>query len=99
MSNPLEPDVHWNTKMKLDLAHLERCCMPMPHQVTDQSSIFVDAFGPKTIRNPCCLYNGFIVAKVVDYAHKARIEHTKGVSQERIQTGDTGPREFLGVRI
>ena len=73
--DPLARDKDRQFHMQLDLAHLERGRMPVPHQVPDQPGIVLHAFGAFAIAHPRRLADRRIVAHVIDHPDKPVIQH------------------------
>src|ERR1700756_2925033 len=71
--------------MKLDLAHLERGCMAMPHQVVDETAVFADLLSATAVRDPRRLHDSRVVAHVIDDAHEAVVEHRQRLVEDFLQ--------------
>ena len=66
VADPLAGNEHRQLDVKLDLAHLERRRVPVPHQIPDQPFVILHGFGAAPIADAGGLGDGSIVAHIVD---------------------------------
>jgi hypothetical protein len=71
MTDPLAGDVDGKADQELVLHHLERCRMPVSHQVADQPTIVPDGFGPLAVRDSRGLNDRRVVPHVVNEHHES----------------------------
>ena len=88
VTDPLPGDEDRQFDVELDLAHLERCGVPVPHQVADQSFVVADRFRALAVGDPGRLHHGRVVPHVVDHADEAVVEHGQRLEQEGLHRRD-----------
>jgi len=74
----LTRDVQWHFNMKLKFNHLERCCVPVTHQIPYKSSITSRSRRSVPVRDPSGLYDGVIKIfpwHVVNKSDKPMVEY------------------------
>ena len=74
MANPLPPAVHGNADEELQLHHLERRRVPVPHQVADQRAVVGDGPGAFAVTYPRSLNHRPIVAHNVHQADETVVQ-------------------------
>ena len=84
VADPLAGDEDRQLDVELDLAHLERGRVPVPHQVADQPLVVRDRLGAAAIADAGRLHDGRVVAHVVDDPDQPVVEHRDGVVQPRL---------------
>jgi hypothetical protein len=75
MADPLPRHEYRQLHVILDLAHLERRGVAVPHEIVDQPAILADLLGAAAVADPCRLHHRGVVAHVVDDADETVIEH------------------------
>src|SRR5882672_4794090 len=85
MADPLARHEDRQLHVVLDLAHLERRRMAMPHQVVDQPAVLADLLGAAAVAHPGGLHDGSIVSHVVDDADKSVIENRQRLEKNFLQ--------------
>ena len=75
MADPLPPAVHRHADQELDLGHLERRGVPVPHQVADQRAVVGDLARAFAVADARRLHHGLVVAHHVDQADEPVVEH------------------------
>ena len=81
--------------MKLDLWHLKRRCVAVPHQIADQTTILTHLFCALSIGHTGGLNDRFIGAHIIDDTHETVIEYRQRHAQNLIERLDTGTHNFL----
>jgi hypothetical protein len=97
MTDPLSRHENRQLHMVLDLAHLERRRVTMPHEIVDETAILADLLGAAAVAHPCGLHHGGIVAHVVDDADEAVIEHGQRLVENLLQRRGDGTQGRLGT--
>jgi hypothetical protein len=75
--------------------------MTHAHEVIDQAAVVRDALGAAAIGDARCLYDGGIVAHVVDHPDEALIEHRQRLVQKILERRDRsapGRNGLLGAQ-
>ncbi len=85
VADPLARDEDRQFDVQLDLAHLERGRVPVPHQVPDQPGIVAGLFRPGAIADAGGLHDGGVVAHVIDHADQPVVEDRDRLVQARLQ--------------
>lgn len=75
VADPLAGDEDREFDVELDLAHLERGRVPVPHEIADEPFIILNGFGALAVADPRGLCYGTVVAHIVNDADKAVVEH------------------------
>ena len=70
--------------MELDLTHLERCGVRMPHQIANEATILVHALGTCPIRDSRSLYDRGFAAHVVNDANETIVEDGERLAEDRV---------------
>ena len=97
MADPLPPHVHRHAHVQLELAHLERRRVSVPHQVADEAAVLVPALGAPAVGRSRRLHDGRVVAHVVDDAHEPVVQHANGLPQHGIELCDRRAGDPLGT--
>ena len=97
MADPLTRHENRQLHMQLDLAHLERGRMPMPHQIADKPLVILHRFGAFAVRHTRRLANGGIIAHVIDHPHKPMIQHRNGRIKMLLDPRRDRPQSGLGL--
>src|SRR5262245_48753298 len=95
MANPLPRHEDRQLHMVLDLAHLERRGVAVPHEIVDQPAVLADLLGAAAVAHARGLHDGGIVAHVVDHSDEAVIEHRQDLEQDLLQGGSDRPQRGL----
>ena len=97
MADPLARHEDRQLHVVLDLAHLERRRVAMPHEIVDETAILADLLGAAAVAHPRGLHHGGIVAHVVDDADEAVIEHRQRLVENLLQRRGDGTQGRLGA--
>ncbi len=92
MADPLARHEDRQLHVVLDLAHLERRRVTVPHEIVDEAAILADLLGAAAVAHPRGLHDGGIVAHVVDDADEAVIEHGQRLVEDFLQRRGDGRR-------
>ena len=76
--------------MELDLAHLERGRVAVPHQIGDQGLVLGDLLGAAPVGDTSGLHHGTIVAHIIDHTHKTVIEQRSRLIENILKLLDGG---------
>ncbi len=71
--------------MQLQLAHLKRGRVVMPHKVSDQTTVLVHPPGPCPVGDTRGLDDGRVGAHVVDDSHEAIVEYLEGLPKDFVE--------------
>ena len=71
----MAPAVHRHTHEQLDLRHLERRRVTMPHEVSNQRSVVRDLLRPGAVTDACRLNDRTVVAHHIDKADESIVKH------------------------
>ena len=85
MPNPLPRNKNWQFNVILDLAHLKRRRMPVPHQIADQPAILIRRLGAPAVTHPGGLHHRRIIAHVIHHADETMVEHWHRLGQHGLQ--------------
>ena len=83
--DPLPRDKDRQLDVVLDLAHLERRRVTVPHQIVDEPLVLADLAGAAAVGDARRLHDRRIVAHVVDDADKPVIEHRQRLVEDLLQ--------------
>ena len=97
MADPLARHEDRQLHVVLDLAHLERRRVPVPHQVVDEPAILADLLGAAAVAHARGLHHGRVVAHVVDDPDEAVIEHGQRLVEDFLQRRSDGSQGRLGA--
>jgi hypothetical protein len=97
VADPLPRHEDRQLHMVLDLAHLERRRVAVPHQIVDEAAILADLPGAAAVADPRGLHHGGIVAHVVDDADEAVIQHRQGLVEDFLQRRSDRTQRRLGA--
>ena len=95
VADPLARHEDRQLHVVLDLAHLERRRMAVPHQVVDQPAILADLLGAAAVAHARGLHDGGIVAHVVDDPDEAVIEHRQRLEEDFLERRRDRPQGRL----
>src|SRR5210317_1070378 len=90
MTYPLPPAVHRHTDMQLELAHLERGCVCVAQQISNQTTVFMDLFCSRSVGHSCRLYDCGIIAHIIDDPYVTMIQNRKAFPQNLVESCHAG---------
>ena len=93
--DPLPRDKDRQLYVVLDLAHLERRRMAVPHQVIDEPLILADLAGAAAVGDAGRLHDRGVVAHVIDDADKPVIEHRQRLVEDRLERRHRGAARLV----
>ena len=85
VADPLPRDEDRQFDVVLDLAHLERRRVAVPHQIVDQAAILADPLGAAAVGDARRLHDRGVVAHVVDDADEAVVEHRQRLVEDFLE--------------
>ena len=98
VADPLPRDKDRQFDVVLDLAHLERRRVPVPHQIVDEAPVLADPPGAAPVGDARRLHDRAVVAHVVDDPDKAVVEHRQGLVEDFLQRRHGGAAGRVGRR-
>ena len=85
VADPLARHEDRQLHVVLDLAHLERRRVAVPHEIVDQAAVLADLLGAAAVGDARGLHDGGVVAHVVDDADEAVVEHRQRLEKNLLQ--------------
>src|SRR5262249_35129651 len=97
MSDPLPCHEDRQLHVILDLAHLERRRVAMPHEIIDEPLILADLAGTAAIGDASRLYDRRIVAHIIDDTNKAVIKYLSLFVKDVFERWHRGAPRWAGL--
>ena len=91
MPDPLARDKDRQLHVVLDLAHLERRRVAMPHEIIDEAAILANPPRAAPVGDARRLHDRAVIAHIVDDPDKAVIEHRDRLVEDLFERRDGGP--------